>query len=356
MSNGIYVHIPFCLAKCGYCDFNSYAGKNDLIESYVERLLKEIKTKAGAKVDTVYIGGGTPTILKANLLCEILNCIFDCYEVESGAEVTVESNPATADLTKLKELIKAGANRLSIGVQSFHDNELKALSRIHNASDAQKAVLTAKEAGFENINIDLMYGIPLQTLFSFEETLERAIALDIEHISAYSLIIEENTPFWYQNITVPDEDEERDMHSLAIEKLKENGFMHYEISNFAKRGKKSRHNMRYWIREPYFGFGAGAHSFFGEHRYENVKSIEKYIWAENPVCSDLEISQSEAENERFMLGFRLIDGFETRGHFADRLEALKEKGLIFYENGNAKLTKRGLDLANQVFMEFVGED
>lgn len=325
------------------------------MDGYVERLIREIKSFKGLKADTVYIGGGTPTVLSSENLLEIVKTLYDEFDIDENAEFTIESNPATADALKYKALVDAGVNRISIGVQSFHDDELSALSRIHSGKEAKKAVLDAKEAGFKNISIDLMEGIPKQTIKSFAESLETALSLDVDHISVYSLIIEEGTSFYKNTPELPDEDEDREMYRYAIDALKAHGYQHYEISNFAKPGCKSRHNTKYWTREPYYGFGAGAHSFYNNKRYENVHGVEEYIKSESAVESVIDITRAEAENEVFMLGFRMLEGFDTKGLFKDKLKKLLKEGLIEIEGDKARLSSYGLDFANRVFVEFIGD-
>lgn len=356
MSNGIYIHIPFCLSKCAYCDFNSRAGALDLADDYISALIEEMKRFEGLPADSVYIGGGTPTVLSDALTERLLFAVNNIFSLASDTEFTVESNPATADINKYRLLKKYGVNRLSIGVQSFVDNELKALSRIHDSNDGENAVLLARDAGFDNIGIDLMEGIPEQTLGSLSYSLEKAIKLGVRHMSVYSLIIEEGTPFYKNTPVLPSDDEEREMYRFTKKVLGENGFSHYEISNYAKEGFRSRHNTKYWTREAYYGFGAGAHSFCRNVRYANIRDIKAYIDSSIKTAESLAISEDEAEYERFMLGFRMLDGFDTKGHFADKINKLKQDGLIITNGTNARLSELGEDLANLVFMEFLGDD
>lgn len=324
-------------------------------DDYITALISEMKSFSGTAADTVYIGGGTPTVLENKQLERLITAIHETFNLAEDTELTVESNPATADFEKYSLLKNLGVNRLSIGVQSFRDNELKALSRVHSSADAIEAVLLAKKAGFKNISIDLMEAIPNQTKDSLLENVKKALELPVNHISCYSLIIEEGTPFYDNTPPLPSDEEEREMHHAVCESLEKAGFTHYEISNFGKDGAFSRHNMKYWTGEPYYGFGAGAHSYYGNVRYSNISGIEEYIKAEDKRLEATEISESEAEYERFMLGFRILTGFETRGSFPDKLKALSEKGLISFDGRIAKLTKRGEDLANLVFMEFLSE-
>ena len=327
----------------------------NLRDDYITALISEMKSFSGIEADTVYIGGGTPTVLENKQLERLITAIHETFSLAEDTEFSVESNPATADFEKYSLLKNLGVNRLSIGVQSFRDNELKALSRVHSSADAIEAVLLAKKAGFKNISIDLMEAIPNQTKDSLLENVKKALELPVNHISCYSLIIEEGTPFYDNTPPLPSDEEEREMHHAVCESLEKAGFTHYEISNFGKDGAFSRHNMKYWTGEPYYGFGAGAHSYYGNVRYSNISGIEEYIKAEDKRLEATEISESEAEYERFMLGFRILTGFETRGSFPDKLKALSEKGLISFDGRIAKLTKRGEDLANLVFMEILSE-
>ncbi len=326
-----------------------------MADDYIDALISEMAPFSGTEADTVYIGGGTPTVLSEKQLEKLILAVFNNFRLSENTEFTVESNPATADISKYSTLYGMGVNRLSIGVQSFNDNELKALSRVHTAREAVRAVEDAEKAGFSNISIDLMEAIPHQTKESLLKNAETALKLPVKHISCYSLIIEEGTPFYDNTPLLPSEEEEREMHYAVCEKLINAGFCHYEISNFGKKGYESRHNMKYWLREPYYGFGAGAHSFYNETRFSNVRSVEEYIKAKDKTDEKITISQTEAEYERLMLGFRILTGFETKGSFPDKIKMLSEKGLVSFDGCTAKLTRRGEDLANQVFMEFLNE-
>ena len=327
-----------------------------MADSYIEALITEMKSFKGLSADTVYIGGGTPTVLSEKQLEKLITFVNENFVLSRDTEFTVESNPATASVEKYRLLKSLGVNRLSIGVQSFSDDELKALSRVHSGKEAEFAVLDAKKAGFSNISIDLMEAIPNQSKESLLMNVDKAINLGVNHISCYSLIIEEGTPFYENTPKLPTEEEERDMHYAVCERLEKAGFCHYEISNFGKAGFYSRHNMKYWTGVPYYGFGAGAHSFYNGTRTSNIRSVEDYIKSADKTEEKNEISKTEAEYERFMLGFRILTGFETKGSFPDKIEALAEKGLISFDGKIAKLTKKGEDLANLVFMEFLGEE
>ncbi|HOM72334.1 MAG TPA: radical SAM family heme chaperone HemW, partial [Armatimonadota bacterium] len=278
-----YVHIPFCRAKCFYCDFNSYPGRENLFKDYVTALILEINRAepVEAELDSVYFGGGTPTILPPDALASVLDAINSRFGISGSAEVTVEANPGTVDASSISELCKAGFNRLSIGVQSFNDDILERIGRIHTTSEARSAIMQGRDAGFSNISIDLMYALPDQTIEDWQNTLDAALEISPEHISLYELTVEEGTVFGNLRrkcqINLPDEDLQIEMYTLAINSLTNAGYEHYEVSNFAKPGYRSRHNQVYWRNEPYFGFGAGASGYIGGTRYTNISSPDFYI-------------------------------------------------------------------------------
>ncbi len=318
---GIYIHVPFCRSKCYYCDFCSRTRADDDIKSlYVKRLCAEIadvaKTVDGARpiADTVYFGGGTPTLLSPSQLEEILYAVELNFGIENGAEITAETNPKTGDGKMLKNMRSIGINRLSIGMQSVHDNELRALGRIHSFADFQNVFSDARDAGFDNISADLMYGIPEQTKESFFESLRTVQSLSPEHISSYSLTVEEGTPFWRrrEGLVLPDEDKVSDMYLMMSETLREGGYEKYEISNFAHKSKESRHNLKYWRREDYLGFGPAAHSFFDGVRSAHSRDIEGYLRGENIIESSEKIIGDEAMDEYVMLGMRLSEGIDIK--------------------------------------------
>lgn len=318
------------------------------MDDYYKALINEAKKYEGTKVDTVYFGGGTPTVFTGieKLVSEILHL----FDVKEGAEITIEANPGTVNEEMLKKLLAAGINRLSLGVQSMNDDELQLLGRIHTKEQATEAFLAARNAGFKNISVDLMFGIPKQTIESWDYTLNCVKELSPQHISAYSLILEEGTPFWNMDNDFPDEDIERQMYQMLIEKFSD--YKHYEISNFAKDGSFSRHNTKYWTGEPYIGLGAGAHSYFDSKRIANVKGIQNYINGEKNTLLET-ISKEDALKEKFMLGFRLIDGFCDEGEFKNEIDDLIKQGLVLRDGNKVKLSRLGLDFANKVFMEFI---
>lgn len=316
---GIYIHVPFCLSKCHYCDFCSRTRADDETKIlYVKRLCEEIRTCADSLgdhrpvADTVYFGGGTPTLLSSEQFGEILGVVNDCFGIERCAEITAETNPKTVDRSKLGEMRTLGINRLSIGMQSVHDVELRALGRIHNHADFLTAFDDARRAGFDNISADLMYGIPLQTKESFEMSIRTLVSLAPEHISSYCLTVEEGTIFARrrESLNLPDDDTVSDMYLLMTDILKSGGYKKYEISNFAHKGQVSRHNLKYWKCENYLGFGPAAHSFFCGVRYSNSRDVEAYLRGEN-ICEGMEkISSNDAMDEYVMLGMRLSGGID----------------------------------------------
>ena len=378
----LYVHIPFCRAKCAYCDFNSYAGLEELHPRYVWALEQEARWFAARyplKAATLYVGGGTPTSLSFPLLARTLEVCLRLFPPVEGVEVTVEANPGTVDEAYLRGLRELGTTRLSLGVQSFHDEELRLLGRIHTASEAVEAFRLARGAGFEVINLDLIYGLPGQALARWEETLRKALALRPEHLSLYALTLEEHTPL-AQSIArgeLPplDDDLAAEMYERAEEILAEAGYLHYEISNWA-RGKahRCRHNLTYWHNRPYIGLGAGAHSFFRGRRWHNVLSPHEYIRRMgSPGSEELppaveaweEIDEGTEMAETMILGLRLLEegvrfdefkrrfGRELGEVYKEELRELEEWGLMEVSAGRVRLTRRGRLLGNEVFRRFV---
>lgn len=410
------MHVPYCVQKCGYCDFNSYAGANPgEQEGYVQALLREMELwgarpeMAGARVPTVFLGGGTPTMLEGRLLAAVIAGVRQRFAVEPGAEVTLEANPGTVDVeeAKLRLAFEAGANRVSFGVQARQHHLLQRLGRIHTPDQVERAVKAAREAGFTNINLDLMYGLPGQTPAEFRETVEWALSLGPTHISAYSLIIEEGTPFFVDyeagRLSLPPEEAEEAMFAEGKRMLEAAGFEHYEVSNFARPGYRSRHNQVYWRNEPYLGVGCGAHSFLEladalpnlgaprprltasrvqggaqvetapgapgqRYRFWNLKTPAAYRQALEPGLLPVEagepIDQAGEMAETMIMGLRLLEGV-SESRFAARfgrsldevygpvLGRLAEQGLLERIDGRVRLTLRGLRLGNQVWQEFL---
>lgn len=343
-SVGIYIHIPFCLSKCYYCDFCSVSrADSEKRERYVESLCNEIRSvcskirsygKGVPVADTVYFGGGTPTVLSVSQLERILKAVEASFGISCNAEITVEANPKSVSADSLHSIRALGVNRLSIGMQSAHDSELRALGRIHGSSDFLTTFDCARTAGFDNISVDLMYGIPNQTKESFESSIEAVLSVVPEHISSYSLIIEENTPFFHRKdtLTLPDDDTVCDMYLNMSDTLRKYGYEKYEISNFAHNGKESKHNLKYWTYCDYIGFGPAAHSFISGVRYAHSRDIDAYIDGKNIYEQIEKIGIKEAMSEYVMLGMRLSRGI-------DKAEFLKRFGTDFDSVFKEKISK-----------------
>lgn len=356
----LYIHIPFCLKKCIYCDFVSVPYDSHLAGEYVSALERELLLRGPAEPSTVYIGGGTPTVLSKEHLRRLFDAINKSFILKDDTEITIEANPGTIDRQKLKLLRSLGINRISIGVQSFNDNELLMLGRIHTASDAYEAVKLAKEF-FDNFSIDLIYAIPLQTLKNWEETLKRAIEISPPHISAYELTPEACTPLYDAlskgQLKMPDEDLTVDMQSLAVTVLEGAGLKRYEISNYARTGFECRHNLNYWQRGQYLGAGAGAHSFLNEKRIKNTASIRQYIEMLSeghlPFEEEKEVAPDEAFKEKLFLGLRMSAGVEADERLMQAAEHLLKAGLMQSAKGRLFLTVQGMAVYNSVVVELL---
>lgn len=381
----IYIHIPFCVRKCLYCDFLSAPASGETMEAYASCLCREIeaagKLYPDHEVRTVFFGGGTPSILKKERICQIMEVLRRAFSLAEDAEITIEVNPGTVDADKLAAYYAAGINRLSIGVQSLQGNELQALGRIHSTEDFFQTYSMAIKSGFNNINVDLMSAIPEQTLESCQDTLRQLLSLDRppSHISAYSLIIEEGTPFYENTPVLPDEEMDRLFYKITNDILKAAGYHRYEISNYAREGCECRHNRVYWERGEYLGFGIGAASLMQETRFSNIRDLQTYLKllsgeaADGPSTGQLtehlrqevsHLTEREQMEEFMFLGLRLTEGvskkrfFKTFGKkFTDVYPGISEKlireGLLVQEGDRLKLTELGLDVSNRVMAEFL---
>jgi oxygen-independent coproporphyrinogen III oxidase len=393
----LYLHIPFCAVRCHYCDFNTYAGLDGLFERYATALSREIQIAGAARgrptARTIFIGGGTPTVLSSDLLARILAACRDAFDIAPDAEITSEANPGTVDQERFSGLQAMGVNRLSMGVQSFDDEELRWLGRIHGAAEAETAFSAARAAGFTNINLDFIFGLPDQRPDTWARTLRHAVELGPEHLSLYSLIVEHGTPLADQVrrglISEPDDDLAADMYSAASESLAASGYAQYEISNWAKDGRRQtedrqfpsvfrppssvcQHNLVYWRREPYLGFGAGAHSFEPERRWWHVRPVPEYIRRVesevSPEAGSETIDRRTAMGEAMMLGLRLTEegmptarfaaqfGETLEGVFGHQIARLANRGLLERLPDRVRLTAEGRLLGNQVFAEFLPEE
>lgn len=373
---GIYVHIPFCRSKCDYCDFYSLAGREERMDSYQRALLAHLKETApmarGVWVDTVYFGGGTPSFYGEKRLRELLSAIQKHYRLEKGAEVTLEANPDSVDFKSLRSLRRAGFNRVSIGMQSACPGELAAVHRPHTVEQGDRAVAEARRAGLKNLSLDLIYGLPGQDMASWQGTVEHALALEPEHLSCYGLKVEQGTPLAARTAAgepLPDDDAQADMYLWTADRLKRAGYEQYEISNFARPGFESRHNLRYWLLRPYIGFGPGAHSDFGGRRYAWVRDLEGYIKGVLEGSAPLLDSQDlippeERSCEYLMLGLRTargIEEWEYRGrYFMDfspleaRLEEFQAQSWAEKTpQGRWRLTPKGFLVSNQLIGELL---
>lgn len=384
---GIYVHIPFCKHKCYYCDFISFADKNSLIEEYIKWLKYEIKEVGqGNRLDyenklddlvlvkTIYIGGGTPSFIESKYITEILKTIKENFVVDEDAEITMEMNPGTVNENKLKDYYNCGINRLSIGLQETNNALLKEIGRIHTYEDFENTYSLARNVGFKNINVDLMLGLPNQNILDLENSINKILDLDPEHISVYSLILEENTVLKNKVdqgiLTLPEDEMERKMYYTVKNMLENNGYIHYEISNFAKKGFESKHNLDCWNQKEYMGFGAAAHSYTNNFRFSNIENIEEYInnfknnkEEDNLIFHEKQNRESKMK-EYMMLGLRKIEGVNIQQFknkfvenpifiFRKEIEKLVNEELLEVDGNFIKLTKKGLDLANLVWEEFV---
>lgn len=388
----LYIHIPFCVKKCNYCDFLSFGTEDDRLtgtaccptrqlpvpEVYVERLCREIRWYGQKKafcrrpVISVFFGGGTPSLMSEEQIFRVIAELRDNFLIQRDTEITMEANPGTLTPGKLRQMRFCGINRLSLGLQSTSDRELKALGRIHSYGAFLQSFKWAREAGFKNINVDLITAVPEQTMVSYQRTLEQVAALEPEHISAYSLIVEPGTPFETMEeegkLILPDEDEEREMYRMTRRFLSERGYERYEISNYARLGFSCRHNIGYWRGTDYLGLGLGASSLFEGRRFSNTADMDDYLTLENGVSgwySEDEQLSLESRMEEFMfLGLRMVRGVsekEFNKKFGEKIMAVygevieknQKLGLLVRKNGRIFLTEKGMDLANLVMSDFI---
>ena len=374
---GIYIHIPFCVKKCSYCDFVSFCSDEKIWEQYTNAVVCEIENKKienPKKVTTIYIGGGTPSLIPENYIVKIINTVKSRFKIEESAEITIEVNPGTVTEKKLVAYKNVGINRISIGLQSAEDRILKLIGRIHNYQTFLSTYNLTRNIGFENINVDLMLAIPTQTKEELLNTLNKVIELKPNHISLYSLIVEENTEIKKAlevgKLEYVDEKVEREMYWKTKRILEKNGYFHYEISNFAKRGLESKHNMDCWNQEEYIGFGIAAHSYINNKRFSNISNLEEYIKNinEENFEKNIELHENQTKQDKMkeymMIGLRKIGGisiseFERRFrisplfYFRFEIDKLVKENLLEVDLDYIKLTKKGLDFANIVFEEFI---
>lgn len=375
---GIYIHIPFCVHKCIYCDFLSAPADDDVKYAYTKALINEIRNTADRqvkdKITSIFFGGGTPSVLPDCCIADILMAVRDCFDISDDAEITMECNPGTVNESRLSEYRAAGVNRLSFGLQSADNNELKMLGRIHTFEQFVESFRLARKAGFNNINVDLMSAIPGQTEATLENTFDKVMALQPEHISVYSLILEDGT-YLADNIDkfppVPDEDEDRRMYHMTNERLHSAGYERYEISNYSRKGFECRHNLLYWNRGEYYGFGCSAAGFIGNERYSDIRDVKKYIELNGDIeklHENIEILTKEDAIEEFMfLGLRKMAGVDVMDFqrrfgvpienvYAKEIEHNVDKGLLIRQGDMLKLTEYGIDICNTVMSDFILTD
>lgn len=373
----IYIHIPMCVKKCAYCDFTSFSGRMGERDAYTDAVCREVRAQAAffgtRRVNTVFFGGGTPTLMTGEQIRRIMNTLRACFDFAPDAEITMEGNPGTLSAENLEAYREVGVNRLSLGVQSFDDGLLAGIGRIHTAAQAKQAVRMARDAGFENLNLDLMLGLPGQTAAQWRDTLEQAVALEPEHLSCYSLILEEGTPLQRQEkegtcAPLPDEDTLCEMDDITEALTRQAGYTQYEVSNYAKAGRECRHNIVYWECLPYLGLGCAAHSDMDGQRFYNPETWEDYFDAikQGKRPAEGENTREERMFERAMMGLRMVQGmdearFERDFHarpediWKRSLPKLTREKLMERENGRLRLTPRGMQVMNAVLVEMLEE-
>jgi oxygen-independent coproporphyrinogen-3 oxidase len=372
---GLYIHIPFCRSRCSYCDFATGIYQGELAETYVRAVVDEIEMSrnAGARVDTVYFGGGTPSLLTPAQLDLILSALRRQFEIESGAEITLEMNPGTVSLDQLRAFRELGVNRASFGAQTFDDAELAKLGRSHSSADTLKTFDELRRAGFANVSFDLIAGLPGQTLDGWQRNIEQSLALQPEHLSFYLLEVHSGTPL-ADHIRrglqpVPDEDLAALMYEWMLERAAAAGFEHYEISNLSKPGFSARHNTKYWTGAPYYGFGCSAHSFDGRaRRWSNQRDVLRYVESiergASPVVEEQKLTDADLRAEALFLGMRMMRGVDVREYnesfgvdlraeHGDDLDRFREAGLVEFDGNLIRLTRNGALMSNEVFAAFV---
>ncbi|MFV1974866.1 MAG: radical SAM family heme chaperone HemW [Candidatus Scalindua sp.] len=369
----LYIHIPFCISKCIYCDFNSIVIKSQVVDEYLKAVEKELQSAAGEySFTTVFIGGGTPTVLNETQLDRLLSMISKHVDVTNLKEYTIEVNPGTLSDEKTFIMKNSHVDRISIGIQSFNDRYLKLLGRIHSANEAKDVFFNVREKGFKNISIDLIYGYPAQSLNEWKKDLQECCKLDSEHISAYCLTYEQGTPIVKMTesgtLKKLSEEEELKMYEFTNDFLCDKGYNHYEISNFAKQGKECRHNTVYWENREYIGIGAGAFSYVNGERYCNIKNVKEYISSvtskKNLICFSEKLPQKKRASEILIMALRMTSGisrkefvqrsgFDLNELFEKQLNNLTQAGLINFDDERVRLTRKGLSVADSVMMEFV---
>ncbi|GAB6929539.1 radical SAM family heme chaperone HemW [Paenibacillus sp. JCM 10914] len=376
-TEAVYIHIPFCTNKCFYCDFNSYVLKDQPVMDYLHALDQEmaltVKSNPPGIIKSIFVGGGTPTVLKPEEMKYFLQSVKRHFpEWSDDIEFSMEANPGTTDLEKLSVMRAGGVNRISFGVQAFQNKLLSGIGRIHDTDDVYRSLDNARQAGFDNMSIDLMFGLPNQTLDMLAESIDKALELGLPHYSIYSLKVEENTLFhtMYQRnqLPLPDEEDELNMYLLLMKRMKQAGYNQYEISNFAKPGFESRHNMTYWRNEDYYGLGAGAHGYVGRHRHVNIKGVNPYNEAALkglPRLESFEVSREEAMEDFLMVGLRVLEGVDRERFqqqfgismdevFAAPLNKMVSAGLLDVTEEGYRLSSKGILFGNDVFAEFIG--
>lgn len=363
---GLYVHVPFCAKKCSYCDFVSFGGRQDSLPSYLCALKNEAQKYAGQKIDTVYFGGGTPSVLSSEQAVDLIEFLKGNFKIDKDAEFTFECNPASVTEEKLRTLKSAGVNRISIGAQSLSDEVLGELGRAHTLKQFEQAVELTREVGIENFNFDLIFALPDQTLLAWQKTVKKALGYKPTHISCYSLTLSENTLMGklaqQGKLNLPNEEEERKMYHYLIKTLEQEGIKQYEVSNFARPGYECKHNINYWQCGEYIGLGCAAHSYFSGARWHNTEDLDKYMLAKDIVCGREVLTREDKKIERIMLGFRMNDGIDIKRYNADfesdffneyALAIDKCKNFLVVKDDKIALNKKGFDILDTITLEFI---